>query len=177
MFLTRSKIMNKGFSLIEMIVATAVFSVAIVIIMMTTLNLNDIQRKAFAMREVNDSASFSAELMNKEIMAGSGYQCEHIDAFGRCDTFSFSHSSDTITYSFNSGNNSIERSLNGDSPLRLTSPNVKIERLVFDIKGGESGDGRQSQVQIFIKASSGEKLMVKTNFSVQTLVCQRDQDS
>lgn len=163
--------------MIEMIVATAVFSVAIVIIMMVSLNLNDIQRKAFALREVNDSASFSAELMNREIMAGSEYQCGHIDVFGRCDVFSFSHSGDSISYSFNSGNGSIERSLNSGSPLRLTPPSVKIERLTFDIKGEENGDGRQSQVQIYIKASSGEKIMVKTNFNIQTLICQRDQDS
>lgn len=163
----------KGFTLIEMIVSVTVFSVAIIMIMVSYLNLSDIQRKASALRTVNDNVNFAMELMTLEIIRGKNF-----NSCSACGTLSFlDKNSNTITYSFNGVNKSIERTFNIDPPVRLTSLDVEINSLVFDVNGEAIGDSTQPQVQIFINASAGENLKIKTDLNIQTLVSQRERDS
>ncbi|MFH1947487.1 MAG: type II secretion system protein [Candidatus Magasanikbacteria bacterium] len=159
-----------GFTLIEMIVAIAVFTVVMTVTLATYLNVSDIQRKANALRVVNDNVSFALETMTREIRTNKDYT----DCGAKCLSFT-NDDSQMITYSFNSTDNSIERDIIGDSnpPLRLTSPDIKIEDLVFNIRDGVSAQ-EQPMVTIFIKASAGEKIKIKNTLNVQTTITKRE---
>lgn len=157
--------MNKGFTLIEMIVAIAVFTVVMTITLATYLNVSDIQRKASALRSINDNLNFSLEVMSREIMENRNYACIPSSP---CNSFSSTNSNgETIVYSLN--NNSIERRVDAGI-LTLTSPDIKINSLVFKTYEGIS---EQPMVTIIISGSAGEKIKIETRLNVQTTISQR----
>jgi len=159
--------MKRGFTLIEMIVAIAVFTVVMTVTLATYLNVSDIQRKANALRVVNDNVSFALETMTREIRTNKYYT----NCGAKCLSFT-NQDNQVIAYSFNSTDNSIERNISGaPSPLRLTSPDIKIEDLVFNIRNGSN---EQPMVTIFIKASAGEKIKIKNTLNVQTTITKRE---
>ena len=153
--------MNKGFTLIEMIVAVGVFTVAITLSLASFLNISAIQKKAEAFRAVNNNLNFAMESMVREIKTGSNYS-------------SIADSSLTITN--NSGikitffleNNQIKRQVEDDDPLALTAPEVKITNLKFIISSGP-----QPMVTILINGVIEEKGEIKSHLNLQTTVSQR----
>lgn len=165
---------KQGFTLIEMIVAIAVFTVVMTVTAATYLNISDIQRKANAIRAINDNVSFAMEVMSREISRGNDFNlaiagCSYSVP---CGYFDFRDRNDNqITYSLE--NNSIKRTSPGDPDLYLTSSDVVIDNMEFMIKGQELGDGWQPMVTIIINATAGEKLKIRTSFNLQTTITQR----
>ncbi len=69
------KIDKKGFTLIEIIVATSIFTVVMLITIGALLSLNDSSRKAQALRTVIDNLNFAVEDMNRKVRTGDNYHC------------------------------------------------------------------------------------------------------
>ena len=170
--------LKSGFTLIEMMVALAVFMVVMTITLATFLNIVDIQKKTEAFRKVNDNLNFSMEMMMREIREGWGY-----DVGG--ESFTFTSRTETIkrdsptnvTYSLNAGGY-IERCVNpcSEGGQRITSGDVEITSLYFTINGQanyESGDREQPRVTISISGESGVKKKIKTKLDLQATVSQR----
>ncbi|MBI3632674.1 MAG: type II secretion system protein [Candidatus Vogelbacteria bacterium] len=67
--------MKNGFTLIEIIVSVAIFTVVMTVTMGALLTLNDSSRKAQALRTVIDNLNFSLEDMNRKVRTGDNYQC------------------------------------------------------------------------------------------------------
>lgn len=160
--------MNKGFTLIEMIVATAVFIVVIVSAMAAFLNMSDIQRKTTAFRAINDNLNFAVETMTREIRSGSGYNSS-------VNSFSFTNvNGDGITYALSSDR--LIRTEDGNSFI-LTAPEAKIIGLNFIVAGnGASGGDGQPRVTIVINGFVGEKEKTKSALNLQATVSQRKPD-
>lgn len=189
---------NSGFTLIEMMVALAVFMVVMTITLAAFLNVVDIQKKTEAFRKVNDNLNFSMEMIMREIREGWGYCGDAgcpID--GKSFTFisraeSIERGSKTeVTYSLNGTevkDQFIERcvstSVCDGAGQRITSDDVNITSLFFTVTGEEPGpnnngtDTNQPRVTISISGESGgAKKKIKTTLDLQATVSQRKIDS
>jgi len=187
--------LNSGFTLIEMMVALAVFMVVMTITLAAFLNIVDIQKKTEAFRKVNDNLNFSMEMIMREIREGKNY-CEGNCTDGNSFYFlsraeSIKNNVDTyVTYSLNDTNDKdqfIERCVgnsacNGDRQ-RITSGDVNITSLYFTVMGEEYGsnnggtDTNQPRVTISISGESGVKKKIQTDLDLQATVSQRKIDS
>ena len=67
--------MKKGFSLIEMIVAVGIFSVAALIGVTALLSLTVSQRKAIAIQSAYDNMRFGVEVISKDLRTGDIIHC------------------------------------------------------------------------------------------------------
>jgi len=158
---------NKGFTIIEMVVAVGVFAVVMTVSLAAFLNVSDIQKRAEALRVINDNLNFSLETMMREIRAGNTY-----GAGGT--SFDFTDiDGNQIFYRLNAGR--IEKKVGSGSYLALTAPEVNITKLLFISRGELAGDGLQPRVTIVITGSAGEKTVIKLN--LQTTISQRKIDS
>src|SRR3990170_3775145 len=66
---------NKGFTLIEVMIATTLFSIIMVIGTGAVLNSNTIFRKTENLRTIIDNLHFVMEDMSRSIRTGHGYDC------------------------------------------------------------------------------------------------------
>jgi len=160
---------NKGFTIIEMVVAVGVFAVVITVSLTAFLNISDIQKRAEALRVINNNLNFSLETMMREIRAGSNYRV----GSGGTSLIIASVFGGDITYRLN--NNRIEKSVDGSPFITLTAPEVNITKLLFIVQGQNPNDGLQPRVNIIITGSAGEKTLIKLN--LQTTISQRKIDS
>jgi len=74
MFKTKAQ-NNKGFSLLEIIVALGVFSIVVVVAAGALLKIVDAGKKAQAMKAVMNNLHFAMESMSREIRTGTKYRC------------------------------------------------------------------------------------------------------
>lgn len=66
---------NEGFTIIEMIIAIAIFLIVIILGISALTNLYSINRKAQNMRNILDGLSFAMEDMSRNIRTGYNYSC------------------------------------------------------------------------------------------------------
>lgn len=76
-FLSNVKIIwrQEGFSLLEMIVAIAVFLVAFLIILGALVSVNDAARKTESARTATDNLSAAIDLMSRNVRVGNNFHC------------------------------------------------------------------------------------------------------
>jgi len=171
---------NLGFTLIEMIVAVAIFTVVVFIGIGALLSISDANRKSNSLRSVMDNLNFAMENMSRSIRTGDDYSCGGV---GNCPSggneFTFTDQNGlSVEYSFaeTDGLGMITILKDGGPPLRITSPEVDIDNLTFYVTGVGAGNG-QPRVVISIIGVAGIKDKLKSNFSIQTTVSQRAVDS
>lgn len=162
---------SSGFTLLEMIVATGIFLIVVVIAMAALLNVTSVQKKTASFRAVTDNLSFSLEKIVREIRYGKDYGDGN---FTSGDSFVFTNSSgNKIKYELS--DNRIKRTeTNPDnviSSVLMTAPEVVIENLYF-IKGQNT----RPSVTIIINGYSGdENINTKSDLNLQVTVSQRNQ--
>lgn len=170
---------KKGFTLVEMLVAVAIFMIVTTTTMGAFLKMVDINKKVQSVRNAMDNANLAMETMMRNIRLGYDY-CSVGPA---CDSGSFSfrdQSGNIVNYSRRAVQNPVlgttyemVRTLNGTT-VAITSPDINIESLTFDYQGQSISDTIQSNVKIFVK---GRTLLPKNehnfDFSFQSLAVQR----
>jgi prepilin-type N-terminal cleavage/methylation domain-containing protein len=160
--------MNKGFTLIEMIVAVGIFAITMVVCLAAFVNINDFQKKAESLREINDNLNFSLETMMREIRSGSSYS-----PTGCNGSLSIKDvAGNTIAYRLNSGR--IEKSVSGGPYIALTGPEVSVTNLNFCVT---SGINVQPMVTIMISGSAGPTSKTTITLNLQTTISQRKMGS
>jgi prepilin-type N-terminal cleavage/methylation domain-containing protein len=178
--------MNRGFTLIEIMVSITIFLVVLTVSMGAVLNIFESNRKAQAMRTIMGNLNFAVESMAREMRFGTNYHCLSSGQppvpstplvctnGGSIIGFIAMDGTSTVTYrkSVSSGTNgNIEKRVNNGTYGAVTAPELIIEDLRFYVTGA-GVPGLQPKVLITVKGYSGTGKS-RTDFSLQTLVSQR----
>jgi prepilin-type N-terminal cleavage/methylation domain-containing protein len=184
---------NKGFSLVEMLVAVALFSAVMLMAVGALLALIDANRRAQAINSVMNNLNFAMESISRNIRVGTTYHCEpnaspvpvNIDTTKDCTNggklLAFEASNgdsadktDQVIYRLR--DSVLEKSENGGAAgtfISIIAPEVSIERFVFYVDGTSSLDNMQPRVVIIIQGTAGIDEKTKTRFNLQTTISQR----
>lgn len=190
--------MNKGFTLLEVIVATAIFSIVVSAISALFMGAVQTQRNVLAQQDLIDNTRYALEHMSRQIrMArrdGTGACVGTVDhtftptpAEEILDSLTFiDYRGDCLTYSKTGGRIQLtikkydaqsSNFLSG-TPVDLTSGDIIVNALEFDARGEWAYDVQQPRVIIFLDAqAAGVKPESSPQILLQTVVSTRNIDT
>lgn len=187
---------KKGFTLVEMIVAIGLFTIALFISSSAFLAVINADRKSRATRIAMDNLNIALEDMSRRIKTGTAYDCgggsssdltatNDCGVAGNISQFAFTEQDGTMrtSYWLDGSGSVIKRSSDGDVVgLPVTSSSeVTIISLKFIVGGstkwapGGGGDTAQPYVVIFIDGVTNAG-KITSAFKMQTTVTQRAYD-
>lgn len=162
----------------EMIVSIGIFTVVAVAAVSALTSVIDANRRTRALTEANNNLNFVLQSMVREIRNGFNYGCNAGNpqntnpCTGGSDQFGFIDSSrDEVGFQLDSGDQSIERSINGGTFRDITPNQVDITHLQFRVIGSDQ-DNEQSRVEITIQARAGSGDATR-RLNLQTTATQR----
>ncbi len=164
---------KKGFTLVELIVAIAVFSTVIVVVSSIFVSVVGSQRKNINNQDVIDNARFVLESIGRSVR-----QSQVQSPNGTSSNLTLNHPiKSIITYSLSSGQ-VMEKTSADVRPVALSSSNVFVERLDFRVAGvgfNSPNDQKQSRVTISISLrSTAQPAGVDTTTNLQTTITPRN---
>lgn len=148
---------NKGFTLLEMLVAATIFSIAIGSLSSLFVMGTRGQRNVFATQNLVSNTRYALEYMSRQIRMAQR------DDNGSCTgtpRTTFAAAPSFLTFLDSKGNCVIYRKAGGKieqdpgdgSNLALTSDDIQVLRLDFEVQGETAKDGLQPRVTVFIEA-------------------------
>lgn len=180
---------SKGFTLVEIIVAVALFAIVMVVSTGAIFTIVNANRSAQALNSVITNLNFAVESMLRDIRTGTNYDCDGTTLDPQpsdctsdgSDTMSFITSAgDNVQYTLVAG--AIQKNIEGqlDNSGEITAPEVHIESLKFYVAGtslvspgaGINPYNQQQHILVRIKGYAGVNNR-KSNFDIQTYVSQR----
>ncbi len=178
-----------GFTLVEMIVSVGLFIIVLFIATSSFLAIVNADRKSRAVRIATDNLNLSLEDMQRKIKTGYTYNCgggvgtndcttipEESLAFSGQDGVRVIYARGTTGVCGSGYQGCILRTVGANTPIPITSPEINVESLKFLVKGSDVSDTTQPAVVVSIKGSIGTVSSTKTDFSIQTVVTQRNYD-
>ncbi len=188
---------NKGFTLVELMVATSIFVIIMLASMGSLFTLLDASKSSRALRFAMDNVNFAMESMTRSIRMGTNYICiigetgipmtNNPDSTANCPSggnfiafipqpYTGYVAGTRIGYKLSLRADGVTNTINrceGSTCVPIVSPDVDIKNLKFIVKGSDPVDGLQANVFMIIKGSVMVK-GVETSFSIQTLASQRN---
>jgi len=177
---------NKGFTVIELLIASSLFMVVIVIAVGAMLNLAHVSDRSQAVLVAMENLDFSLENMSRTIRTGVDYSCS-----GACNPDNNivfkDQNGDSVEFFLSvdaDGVGTIIRSKGGEDHA-MSSPEIDINKLSFYGFGNDNpiapdeGDGLQPRVLFVIEGETiipGLKPEEQADFNIQTTVGQREAD-
>ena len=175
--------MNKAFTLVELLVSIAVFSVVMTLAIGGYLVMLSINQRAQALALATNNLAFVFEHMTRSIRTNTDYSCGSTLGLGDCPSggsaFTFLlGNGDEVTYSLSG--NSIIREVDGVSSV-LTDPSIHIDSLTFYVVGTEKfsdpgQDVRAPTVRMVVKGNVPGLKGVSPSFSMETMATMRGID-
>ncbi len=192
---------RKGFTLVEIMVATSIFMVIMLIAMGALITSSDTSKKAQALRSTMDNVNFAMESMTRSLRMGSDYTCITSPSFmlpaspmpdcpldgsgGEGVAIAFTPANhaqgarDTayvVTERTDGTGTYVLQQCSDASPCTdLVSHDVNIEKLSFHVTGSSISDKIQPSVYILIKGVITIK-GVPSVFAIQTMTSQRSSE-
>lgn len=185
---------SRGFTLVEMMVSVAIFSIVMTISLGALLAMSESDRKAQTLKSVINNLNFSLDSMSRSIRTGAAYHCDAaqvpLTAVRDCagtpaSSFAYQPASGgTFVYRLETANpvlcgqpptkvGCIVRSTDGGSTYSpLTSSEVFINALDFYVTGAEAASV-QPKVTILISGVVNVSGTQTSPFNLQTSVTQR----
>ena len=178
--------MKRGFTLIELMVASSLFLVVMLIVSGSILSVFSANNKSKNLRSVMDNLNLTLESMTRTIRFGNNYNCGStgntalpLDCPSGSPSLTITDvSGNQIRYSTSTVATRISRTI-GANTYYITSPDVTITYLKFFVLGSApytSTDTRQPRVIILVSGYVGDKATTRSSFTLQTTVSQRDLD-
>ncbi len=173
-----SKQKDKGFTLVEMLVAIALFSIVLVVILGSIITVIDINRKSQSLTVVMNDLNFSMESFTRSIKTGKvdgGWYNGCRD--GCMNIIVRNQELEDIEYNLvtnsDTGFGMITRKVDGGSEISITSSQIDVQ--VFEVFSF-SGASRQPRVMILIGGEVWTSPRISSEFKIQTSISQRDLD-
>ncbi|MFA6251134.1 MAG: type II secretion system protein [Candidatus Paceibacterota bacterium] len=186
----KNKKQNNGFTLVELMVATFIFTAIMLASMGALLITMDSARKARGLRTAMDNINFTMESMTRSIRMGTNYVCVEgggeVPGTGYLDPkdceagtlLSFvpqkadPKDPERISYKWDVDNHTLQRCESSDC-VEIVAPEVSIDKLNFFVRGSSLSDEVQANVYVIIK---GQVIIkgVATSFAIQTMASQRN---
>lgn len=181
---------NKGFTLVEVLVATFIFTSIMMVSMSSLMATMSASRKARALRIAMDNVNFAMESMARSIRMGNYYYCddnvENVMLEGNkeeikdCPPFGKNKiafladelSDTTKTAYYLSGESLFRRNAGQTDGVSVTSSEIKVKELRFIVEGAPIEDNIQPRVYIIMRGvviAGGEE----HSFALQTLASRR----
>lgn len=180
---------ERGFSLIEMIVAVGLFAIVMLVSVAALLALVDANRKARALESVMNNLNIALDGMVRSIRMGGTYHCgggtittplDCATTPGTAVAFeahggSSNDPNNQFVYSYDAVTKRLYRSEDsGGHQFPVTAPEIVIDDMKFYVVGTTPGDTVQPKVVIIIKGTAGaDKVKTRTTFSIQATTVQR----
>lgn len=181
---------NKGFSLIELIVALGIFTSIVTVLLGALIVTMNSAKQSRALRTAMDNVNFAMESMSRSIRMGTNYYCVQ-DVGGvpsnigektqECDKGIFisfipqgeNSSSSRVGYGLikENGEPVLSRCID-ESCVAIVSPDITIESLRFVVKNQNTNE-RQASVYIMMKGVAHVKGS-PIPFALQTMASQRN---
>jgi len=162
---------NSGFTLIELMVGTAVFLIIIALSTGVFVQTMRSQRTLSAVTAANESASQILEQIARETRTGHDFQLSTPDML-----LFTSEQANNQTVGYKMIGNSIGRCLStcaSDSDFKaITSVDVNIEKLSFIYHGVNPSDNAPPRVTILITVGTKDRVNIETN--LETTVSARN---
>jgi prepilin-type N-terminal cleavage/methylation domain-containing protein len=188
---TSSRASRSGFTLVELLVAIALFTIMVSIAAGGFVNALRTQREAAAMMAAQSNVSTALEQMTREIRTGYLF-CNDINNNGSpsaacwpacsinavtqtwtCTNFLeyYNANSEKVDYSLVNG--VVERSVGDGAPQAITGDNVSIQNLTFTLFGNIEGDHWNPRVTISIGVVPHDQTVTWTTANLETTVSAR----
>lgn len=176
--------LNNGFTLVEILIAVALFVTVATVSIGAVLSIFDANKKARSSKTVVDNLNLSIENMARTIRFGANYYCGiSEDNSVPIETSNCPNGGDAASVTFEGSriiyrlyNGILQRKIGSDEYENLTSSDTNITYLKFYVFGSTPGDTSQPYVVAIIKGYVGTRPTNKTEFSIQTLMSQRTLD-
>lgn len=179
---------QRGFTLLEMIVAVALFAVVMLVSVGALLSLVAASRKAQSLHLVVNNLNIALDAMVRSVRMGSSYHCgsgtitdprdcSNGDALLAFKPFC-NENCDPLrrwVYRYDASSGRIFRSVDGGAnEIPVTADTVKIEEMTFYVVGTDPDDNIQPRVVIVVKGKAGtDDNRTVTEFNVQSTAVQR----
>jgi prepilin-type N-terminal cleavage/methylation domain-containing protein len=185
----KRKMQNRGFTLIEFMVAIGLFIVAIYISFGAVITLFDSNNKSQTIFSAMSNLNYAIESLTRDIRFADVYHCgstgslaSPTDCSGGETSLAVTTTGVTTVYRFSNGR--IEKSIGGGSYVPITGTDVTLQYARFYVVGsapassavGTPGRDSQPYVVLVLKGYSGRKPSSQTNFDIETLVSQKKLD-
>jgi len=166
---------QRGFSLIELLIAAAVFTYVVASISGLFVTAINIQRRATGIQKIEENAQFALESIAREVrvstVTSGDTVCNPVDPVATAQLAIQHPVNGAVTYRYDrsSGVGILYRN---DQPI--TSADVDITSFAFCVSGS-GGDGHQTRVTMPVTIQSlGGNPSTRMTVSLQTTVTSRD---
>lgn len=166
-----TKYSNRGFTLIEILVAITVFVLLILMVTGIFLAVVSAQRKAAAVRILQDSVRYSIEAMSRDIRTGYGFSIS-----GNELRFTSTIGGRIQQVSYRLNNKVLEKGVFSGSYYvfsPLTPSKLSVDYLNFYLSGEGLEDQKQPRITVTLGATAGQGIQ-KTKINIQTTLSQRE---
>lgn len=166
---------NKGFTLVELLVSIAIFSIVLIVVMGSIITIIDTNRKARSLTIVMNDLNFVLESVTRTIKTGEITYPNSDGADTRITVVN--QDEEEITYEFDAENGVINKTVgSGGTPIAVTSNDININNVRFDVFGIENNDDVQPRVLILVEGTAAVSPKISSSFKIQTTVSQRNLD-
>lgn len=176
---------DRGFTLVEMLVAVSIFAIVMVVSVGTLIVLVTSSGVTQRIQSLTTNLSFAMDMMTRDIRTGYDYYCtSSIGSTLNSGTndcaggesgiiFTNAETDERTAYRFNSSDGSLELRVESGSWIRLTSSEVIIEDATFYVTGSTRGNSVQPQARVIVRGTPTNSALQISTFYLQSTLTQR----